>query len=295
MKSLNLDQLGTFLAVLRHGGVNRAATVLNLSQPAVTARIKNLEAALGRTLFERTPKGLLPTREAELLAGHAERFELLASLVERDMVDAAAHRGLLRIGASETVTQTWLPDFILRLHRELPAITVDINVDISPNLRDGLLTREIDLAFLLGPVSEPTVENLDLPAFELAWYVSSEHAARIAPDALLSLPVVTYVRQTRPYRELRQRLIEAVGPSARIFTSSSLSAIFRLVESGIGVAALPRAMSRTALAQGRIVEFDPGWRPKPLLFTASWIGEPPDPLAEKAARIAQEVAETAAL
>ncbi len=84
------------------------------------------------------------------MIGYAERFE---SLVERDLVDSSAHRRLIRIGAAETVTQTWLPDFISRLHREFPVMTVDINVDISPNLRASLLAREIDLAFLLGPVS----------------------------------------------------------------------------------------------------------------------------------------------
>ncbi len=292
MKTFNLEQLATFLAVLRHGGISRAAEVLNLSQPAVTARIKNLEEALGKTLFERTPQGLRPRREAELLVSHAERFELLASLVERDMVDHRAHRRLLRIGAAETVTQTWLPDFIWRLHQEFPAMTVDINVDISPTLREGLLGREIDLAFLLGPVSEPTVENIALPAYELAWFVAKDRDGE-DPQSLLSLPVVTYLRQTRPYRELRQRLVEEVGPGARIFTSSSLSAIFRLVEAGIGVAALPRAMGRSLVDEGRIANFDPGWCPAPLQFTASWIGEPPDPLAEKAAMIALEVASTA--
>lgn len=289
MKTLNLEQLGTFLAVLRHGGVNRAAEVLNLSQPAVTARIKNLEAAVGKALFERTPQGLRATRDAEVLLGYAERFELLASLVERDLVDGRAHRRLLRIGAAETVTQTWLPDFISRLHAEFPAMTVDLNVDISPTLRDRLLAREIDLAFLLGPVSEPTIENVALPVFDLAWFVAGDRAGA-DPRALLSLPVITYLRQTRPFREMRQRLVEEVGPGARIFTSSSLSAIFRLVEAGIGVAALPRAMGRTLVEAGRIAEFDPGWRPAPLQFAASWIGEPPDPLTEKAARIACEIA-----
>ena len=290
MTALNLDQMVTFLAVLRHGGVNRAAEVLNLSQPAVTARIKNLERALGKRLFERTPQGLRPTREADLLRGYAERFELLTGFVERDLVDSSAHRRLIRIGAAETVTQTWLPDFISRLHREFPTMTVDINVDISPNLRDGLLAREIDLAFLLGPVSEPTVDNIPLPAYDLAWFAATDRAKGVDPAALLALPVITYVRQTRPFRELRKRLVEEVGPGARIFTSSSLSAIFRLVEEGIGVAPLPRVMGRSLVAAGRIVEFDPGWRPAPLQFTASWIGDPPDPIAEKAARIARDLA-----
>lgn len=292
MRALNFDQLSTFLAVLRHGGINRAAKVLNLSQPAVTARIKNLEETIGKPLFERTPQGLHPTRDAELLVSYAERFELLASLVERNLVDAQAHRRLIRIGASETVTQTWLPDFISRLHAEFPSMTVDINVDISTNLREGLLAREIDLAFLLGPISEPTVENLMLPVFDLAWFVAAD-SAHVDPKALLARPVVTYVRQTRPFRELRQRLLEEAGPAARIFTSSSLSAIFRLVEAGIGVAAMPRAMGRPLVDAGRIAEFDPGWCPSPLQFTASWIADPPDPLLEKAAQVAKHVARAA--
>jgi len=289
MRKLNLDQLGTFLAVLRQGGINRAADALNLSQPAVTARIKKLEAAVGVPLFDRTPQGLRPTREAALLVSHAEGFELLSSLVERDLVDAGAHRRLIRIGAAETVTQTWLPDFVTRLYSAFPAMTVDLDVDISPNLRNRLLAREIDLAFLLGPVSEPTINNLLLPAFDFAWYVDAARRA-VAPEELLCQPVITFARQTRPFRELRERLVEEVGPGARIFTSSSLSAIFRLVEAGLGVAAMPRLMGEPLVRAGRIGAFDPGWRPDPLQFSASWVGDPPDPTVEKAAHVALEAA-----
>lgn len=289
MKTLNLDQLNTFLEVVRQGGINRASAMLNLSQPAVTARIKNLERTIGRPLFERTPSGVKPTRAAERLLAHAERFELLASLVERELGNTASNDRFIRIGASETVTQTWLPDFISRLHREFPSMAVDINVDISRNLREALLAREIDLAFLLGPVSEPTVENVALPEFELRWYASATEAGS-DPSDLIRRPVITYLRQTRPFRELRSRLIEEIGPDARIFTSSSLSAIFRLVEAGIGVAALPMAMATASLSSGRIVEFDPGWRPAPLQFSASWVGEPPDPVIEKLTAVALEIA-----
>ena len=291
MQTLNLDQLRTFLVVVRQGGVNRAARYLNLSQPAVTARIRNLEAAIGRPLFDRHATGLRPTRAAERLIAHAERFELLASLVEREVADTAATARTIRIGASETVTQTWLPDFISRLHEGFPAMTVDLTVDISLDLRRSLLDREIDLAFLLGPVSEPTVENVVLPPFDLGWYARPDAVAAVdGPARLLERPVITYLRGTRPFRELRSRLIEEVGPAARIFTSSSLSAIFRLVEAGIGVAALPRAMAGPPVAAGRVAEFDPGWCPAPLQFTASWVGEPPDPVVERLTEVALEVA-----
>ncbi len=288
MKNLNLDQLRTFLAVLDQGGVNRAAKRLNLSQPAVSARIKALEESLGTTLFERTATGLRPTRDGEILSRHAERFAHLTALVARDLVTPRAEEGYLRIGAAETVTQTWLPDLISRLHREYPSVMVELSVDITPNLRTALFEREVDLAFLLGPISEPNVDNIPLPAFDLAWYAAAGMAAEDAP--LLSRPVITYLRQTRPFRELRATLIDVVGPGVRIFTSSSLSACFRLVEAGIGVAALPRVMGAPFVADRRIVEFDPGWRPAPLVFTASWVAEPPNPLFARFAAMAVDVA-----
>ncbi|MEM6974035.1 MAG: LysR family transcriptional regulator [Pseudomonadota bacterium] len=292
MKNLNLEQLRAFLFVMNHGGVTRAARMLNLSQPAVTARIKTLEQTLGTALFERAATGLRATRAGEILYRHAERFEHLRAQVERDLVEPRAEEGYLRIGASETVTQTWLPDLVSRLHRDYPALMVEITVDISPALRRSLLEREIDLAFLLGPVSEPSVDNIALPEFALAWYVGAEAVVPGADGAAyLSRPVITYLRQTRPFRELRATLIDVVGPGVRIFTSSSLSACFRLVEAGIGVAALPRAMGAPLVAAGKIVEFDPGWHPAPLQFTASWVAEPPYPLVASVAQMALDLAE----
>ncbi len=110
------------------------------------------------------------------------------------------------------------------------------------------------------------------------------------PETCLRRPVLSYARSTRPYRELKALLLEHVGPEARIFPSASLSAAFRLVEARLGVAALPRALGGAHVAAGRLREFDPGWVPAPLRFTASWLGEPGNTLAEKAARMAQEVA-----
>lgn len=289
MSRINLDQIAAFLAVVRLGGISRAALTLNLTQPAVTARIKNLEQSVSRVLFDRTSGGLRLTKDGEILLTYAERFENLADLVERNVVDPQQLDGYLRIGASETIVQCWLPDFVTRLHGRFPRLEVEINVDISVNLRNALLDREIDLAFLLGPVSDFTVDNVDLPPFDLAWYVSAETDIS-DPAALLRKPVMTYARSTRPYRELRALLLEKVGPDVRMFPSFSLSASFRLVEAGLGVAVLPRALGHSSVAAGRIREFDPGWKPGPLRFTASYLGDPRSHMTEAAARMAREVA-----
>jgi len=292
MTRINLDQIAAFLSVVRLGGVRKAAQMLNLTQPAVTSRIKNLELSLSKVLFDRTAGGLRLTKDGELLLTYAERFEQLAELVESNVVDPRGLEGYLRIGASETIAQCWLPDFVTRLHRRFPGLELEINVDVSVNLRADLLDRKIDLAFLLGPISEYTVDNIDLPDFDLAWYIATDIEPRGAdPASFLQKPVLTYARNTRPYRELKALLCEKVGPGVTLFPSSSLSACFRLVEAGIGVAALPRALGKPHVDAGGICEFDPGWVPNPLRFTASYLGEPKSHLIETAARIAREVAD----
>jgi DNA-binding transcriptional LysR family regulator len=288
MSRINLEQLRTFLTVVRMGGVGKAAQALNLTQPAVTTRIRNLEQSLSADLFDRTGTGLRLTKRGELLLRHAEQFEQLGELVARDVIDPQGTEGHLRLGVSETVAQCWLPEFIARLHDEFPKLEIEINVDISSNLRAGILDREIDLAVLLGPISEYSVDNVELPGFDLAWYRTANEGASDA--GFFDRPVITYARNTRPYRELKAELFQREGPGIPLFPSSSLSACFRLVETGLGVAALPRALGASYVAQGKIVEFDPGWTPSPLCFSVSYMGEPRSYMVAKAAQMARDVA-----
>lgn len=291
MSRLNLEQLKTFLSVVRLGGVRRASAGMNLTQPAVTARIKNLEESLSCELFDRTSGGMKLTRRGELLLSYAEQFEHLSERVEKDVADPAGVEGHLRLGVSETIAQCWLPDLVSRLHGLYPKLEIEFNVDISMNLRAGLLNREIDLAILLGPVSDYAVDNIDLPGFELAWYAAADAPGDIADGGYLTRPVMTYARNTRPYRELKEMLVERAGTGVSLFPSSSLSACFRLVEANLGVAVLPRTLGQDYAAAGRIREFDPGWVPSPLQFSASYMGEPKSHLIETAARTAFAVAE----
>lgn len=290
MARLNFEQLRTFLSVVRLGGVRKASLGLNLTQPAVTARIKALEEALACDLFDRSGSGMRLTRRGERLLSYAEQFERLSDLVEQEVIAPEDVDGHLRLGVSETIAQCWLPDFIARLHAQFPRLDIEFNVDISINLRAGLLNREVDLAVLLGPVSDFAVDNIDLPGFDLAWYIAADAPKITDPADYFRQPVLTYARNTRPYRELKELLFTHAGPGVSLFPSSSLSACFRLVEAKMGVAALPRALGAEYVAAGKIREFDPGWVPSPLRFSASFIGDPKSHLVETAAQIARAAA-----
>lgn len=290
MSRITLDQLRTFMAVVRLGGVRKASVGLNLTQPAVTARIRNLETELGCVLFERTSGGMRLTKRGELLHAHAEQVEHLMEKIGRDVADPAGVEARLRLGVSETIAECWLPELIARLHARYPRLGIEFNVDISNNLRAGLLNREVDLAILLGPVSEFTVDNVELPGFDLAWYVAADAPEDTDGLYYRTRPVLTYGRHTRPHRELKDMLMDRAGPDVAIFPCSSLSACFRLVAANLGVAALPRALGAPHEERGRIREFDPGWVPPPLVFSASYLGTPRSAMVESAAALAREVA-----
>ncbi len=293
MIRLNFEQLRAFLSVVRSGGVMRAAQALHLTQPAVTARIKALEETIGTPLFDRSARNAKLTKRGEMLLQYAQKLEALADQIERDVVDPSGVESQLRIGASETIAQSWLPEFVSELNARYPGLRIELNVDVSVNLRNALLSREIDLAFLLGPVSDFSVDNVVLPPFALDWYTSAKTpgAPEDAP-VLFGKPVVTYARNTRPFRELSEAVQARIGPDVLLFPSSSLSAAMRLVASGLGVSALPRSLAEPLVAAGELVQFDPGWVPKPLEFTASFVADPPSHITQTASQIAREVAET---
>ncbi|RLJ59946.1 LysR family transcriptional regulator [Litoreibacter meonggei] len=284
---MTLDQIKTFLWVARLGGFRRAAEQLNLTQPAISTRIATLESELRVQLFERSPRGLTLTRHGALLLGYAEQLLFVQEEIHRRVANAAEMDGLFRIGASETIAQSWLPAFLKAFSDAYPRINVELTVDISRDLRDALLGRRLDLAFLMGPVSEFSVENVTLPDFPLHWYKPADLGA----VDLTEIPVISFSSQTRPHRELATALSRKVGPNARIFASASLSASLEMIAHGVAVGPFPRALAQRLLDEGRITEFFPDIDVSPLVFTASYLGEPYSFLTESSAALAQGVAQ----
>lgn len=283
---VTLDQIKTFFWVAKLGGFRRAAGQLNLSQPAVSNRVATLEDTLRVSLFERGDKALTLTREGMRLMAYAEQMLFVQEEIRRRVSNTAEMEGLFRIGASETVAQSWLPEFLRVFSAAYPRIDVDLTVDISCDLREGLVGRQLDVAFLMGPVSDFTIGNVALPQFPLTWY----KAAGVGEVDLGRVPVISFSANTRPYRELMAALRRRLGPGVRMFSSASLSASLRMIAAGVAVGPYPRALAGPLIAAGQIEAFDPGLTPNPLEFTASYLAEPYDALSEQAAQMARDVA-----
>lgn len=285
---MTFEQLRTFLWVARLGGFRKASERLHLSQPAVSTRISNLEDELQAKLFERGPGDLVLTKQGQQLLGYAEQMLFVEEEIKNRVANPAETEGLFRLGASETIAQAWLPRFIEAFSTQFPRVNVDLTVDISLNLRAAILERRLDLAFLMGPISEYSVKNLALPQFDLHWYKSKQ----IKEVDLAKIPIISYSSKTRPYRELTSELSRRVGPKSRVFSSASLSASLKMIASGIAVGPYPRVLAARHLEANEVEEFDPGFVPPPLEFTASYLAEPRSFLVENSAEIARDVAVT---
>ena len=291
---IELRNIETFYWIATLGGFRAAAKKLNASQPAVSQRIAQLEQALGVRLFDRDGNGVRLTLRGQALLGHAERMlQLRHDLVQTARAGHIAG-GRICVGVSETIVQTWLPQLLEKVHAEYPDVLLEIEVDTTPVLRAHLLARQIDLAFLLGPLLEPQVENVPLCRYPLAWVASPRLALGDAPlsvKAVAAWPIITYPSSTKPYQAVRAMLLRHGVDRPRMYGMASLSMAVRMAQTGIGVSVIAPVFLSRELADGhlRLLHVDADELPE-LAYTASWLDGNDSQLAAAIAQLAVQVA-----
>lgn len=288
--NVSFNQIKAFYTVATVGSIKAAATVLNLSQPAVSARIKQLEDELGFSVFKRTAKGVhLSIRGRELLQ-YAEKMLTLNDELLRSMKAPSDYQGNIVIGISETVAQTWMVHWIDRIQKTMPLLDIEIVVDVSINLREMLLDREIDVAVMLGPVTNYSIVNVELAPMEMAWYAGERLRKRKLSDLIAALPIATFSKNTAPFRQLKRQLDQVGGLSPTFINSSSLAVCRKLVADELAIAVLPSAYIGDDPACRRLDLKEPALDVAPLQFVAAYLDETDSAVPELCASLASEVA-----
>ncbi|MBN8943205.1 MAG: LysR family transcriptional regulator [Rhizobiales bacterium] len=291
----DIRSLEIFYWVAQLQSFSKAAERLNTTQPAVSQRIAALESELRVKLIDRSPRSISLTDKGRILVDYAERFLRLRSAMLNAVAEPEAMSGLVRLGVSETIVQTWLSRFMERAHAVYPNVVIDITVDVSPNMRDALVSRELDLAFLLGPVSEPNMINQRLCDYPLKFIAA--HNLDVGKEPLskrdvVKYPIITYPKTTYPYTFLREILSIPELGMPRIFTNSSLSTIVRMTQDRIGLSVIPPDVIRDELASGELRIVEAELELPNLVFTATYPmaleGGLAAPLAQLACQIANQ-------
>ena len=145
---MTLDQLRYFHTVCKYDGVNRAAEVLNISQPSVSNAIANLEKEFGVELFTRQHKRLLLTDEGRIMFELTEKLLLQVDDTIRTMRELGSNHTVLRLGVPPMIGSLVLPVLYGEHFKLYPQLKVRIVEDDSSGLKRLLAENQIDMAFL---------------------------------------------------------------------------------------------------------------------------------------------------
>lgn len=145
---MNLTQLTVFREVMETGSISQTAKKLNRTQPAISLAIKNLEKALGLTLFERNGRRLVPVPEAHYLlaetTGILDRLAAISSTMEGLI---KGHSGSLNIATMPGPSAFLFPRFISQSVGENPEIRITLSTRSSPQIMELAGTQNIDFGF----------------------------------------------------------------------------------------------------------------------------------------------------
>ncbi len=205
------DELRTFAEVVRDGSLSGAARRLGLTQPTVGRHIDALEAALGVTLFTRSPRGLTPTPAALALGPHVEAMAAAAGALGRAASgEAAADRGAVRVTASDVIGCEVLPPILAAFHAEHPGIALELTLT---NRNEDLARRDADIAVRMVRPTQSGLVARWIGYSRIGLYAHRDYLARFEePRSLADLAnhcVIGFDRDNSTFRaagEFAQRL-----------------------------------------------------------------------------------------
>jgi DNA-binding transcriptional LysR family regulator len=259
MPSLKLDQLRSFALVVEHGSFSAAADRLDLTQPAVSLQLRQLEARLGVRLIERVGKRATPTAAGIELARHARRIEAAVAAALDAMAayaEAKGRLGRVRLGAGATACIYLLPPILRDLKRRLPGLEITVRTGNTADMLKALEANELDVALVTLPAPGRMFEVttvLSDPLLAVGAAPGEGLPRPATPAALAKLPLVLYEAGGNTRRLIDGWFAKAGIRARPAMALGSAEAIKELVAAGLGSTVLPESALGDASASARFV------------------------------------------
>lgn len=259
---ISLLKLEVYCAVVRYGGVGRAADALFISQPVVSAHLKWLQEKVGAELFRRQGRVLKLTEAGEhVLAWAQQAIESAGDLGEE--LDALAHgvAGRVAFGSTLSVGNYLLPDLLVDFARRFPRIRVSMFQSTTDVVLGTVLDGDSDFAIVTSGArihsARLTAILVARPELALAAPVDLELPARITLAQLADLPFVCPPSGSGA-RDGQDAALAELGVKRRnvVMEGGSAESIKRMVAAGLGVALLSEMSLRDDIAAGLLRRID---------------------------------------
>ena len=250
---MTLEQLRIFLAVAEQLHFTRAAEALYITQPAVSAAIQSLEQEYGVKLFHRISRRIEMTDAGRLFQLEAQKILEQVAFAERQLRELNnLQRGELKIGASLTVGNYWLPAKISQFKQQYPGIQVQCKLGNAEEICEGTALGRFDLGLVTGdvkPVLKELLEQEAIATDRLRIVVGRSHPWFTQPQVSVEDLLTTAWVMREPGSGAQQMFEQALNDwgvelselqVALVLSTSEM--VKAVVEQGVGAAALPELM-----------------------------------------------------
>ena len=237
----NLRQIEVFRSIMHTGSISRAATLLNVSQPAVSRLLSYTEQRLGMLLFERIKGRLYPTPEAKLLLNEVNAVYQGVQRVNEVAEDLIEHRiGHLRLACSPSLGQALMPRAIANFLRQYPEARASLFTLTPQVLTQALLTQQVDLGVVFLAHPHPNLQSRLLYANKLVVAIPANHplTARnsVSLEEVAGESFIGYGADV-PLGDVVRQLFSSAGLSVRPrVEAQQVHVACALVQAGVGLA-----------------------------------------------------------
>lgn len=240
---MDIDLARTFLAVMATGSFQAAAERLNLTQTAVSARIRALEEQLGRRLFVRNKAGAKITAAGQRFTGPANALVQIWESARRQIALPVGRERLASVGGELSLWNPLFADWLVWMHRKAPHIALRAEVDTPARLIERVQNGALDAAVLYSPQRRPNLV-VELLAEEKLVMVTS------APDGGYDPQTYIHVDWGAEFAANQQSAFPHLANPALSITLGPLALGYLLTMGGSGYFRL--SVVRDSLARGRL-------------------------------------------
>lgn len=240
------------------GGITRAATMLHLTQPAVTRLIKEFEGALGLKLFERKGAGIVPTREASIIFAEVERlFTGLDTIMQLAIKLRDEPSRSIRIAAFPAIANGFLPRFVAKLCTRVPGVRPSVFGLPSISVVDYLVNEKCDIGLVNNVPEHPLVSVVHLESIPTVAVLPNGHPlssrAFLEPKDFADEP---FVSVSPTWTHLRvDAMFAAHQVVPRIVAQTQLSTVAcAMVSAGLGLSIVDPFSAEDAKPAGLVVK-----------------------------------------
>lgn len=252
---MTLNHINIFLKVYELQNITHAAAALNMTQPAVSRAIKELEQEYGVFLFERLNKRLQITECGKQFYAQALHISCLLDNMDKSLKNWN-EQGTIRVGASLTLGNYLLPALSAAFQEQWPSLTIEVRISNGQNLHSDLIANRLDIALIEGYLTDPDLHCEFLSQDKLVLILPNEHplcdAAEIRLEELTHYPLLLREIGSVSRVLVDHAFTRAHLAPAPLWRSSSTNALIKAVHSGIGISILPEHLVAEDIARGYI-------------------------------------------